>query len=76
MLPEKMQNAGEIFIPAKNSKEVSDIMSLNDSYGISKIKSLRKDLKENSVIDESQLTSTRQELQMQSIQMAKENRRR
>lgn len=76
MLPEKMQNAGEIFIPAKNAKEVSDIMSLNDGYGISKIKSLRKDLQENGVISESELTSTRQELQMKSIQMAKENRRR
>lgn len=76
MLPENMKNAGEVFIPARNAREASDIMSLNDGYGISKIKSLKKDLKENSVINESDLTSTRQELQMQSIQMAKENRRR
>jgi hypothetical protein len=76
MLPEKMQKAGEVFIPARNSKEASDVMSLNDAYGVSKIKSLKKDLKENGAVNESDLTSTRQELQMQSIQMARENRRR
>lgn len=75
MLPEKMQNAGEIFIPARNKKEAEDIMSLNDMQGLSKIKSLKKDLRERGSVEESQLTSTRQELQMQAAQMASESRR-
>lgn len=75
MLPENMKNSGEIFIPARNKKRAQDIMSLNEGGSIEKIKSLRSDLKQNSIVDESNLTSTRRELQMQAIQMQKENRR-
>lgn len=76
MLPDKMRDAGEIFIPARTKKEAEDIMSLNDGEAVSKIKSLKKDLQEYGSIEESQLTSTRRELQMQAVQMAKDNRRR
>ena len=76
MLPENMRNAGEIFIPARNAKEASDIMSLNSQEGLHKIKSLRRDLDREGAVEESQLTSTRRELQMQAVQMSKNNRRR
>jgi hypothetical protein len=76
MLPENMKNAGEIFIPARNAKEASDIMSLNNQQGLHKIKSLRRDLDREGAVEESQLTSTRRELQMQAVQMSKNNRRR
>ena len=69
-------NAGEIFIPAGNAKEASDIMSLNSQEGLHKIKSLKRDLDREGAVEESQLTSTRRELQMQAIQMSKNNRRR
>lgn len=76
MLPDNMKNAGEIFIPAKNPKEVSDIMSLNNPASLDKIKSLSRDLQREGAVEESQLTSTRRELQMQAVQMSKNNRRR
>lgn len=76
MLPENMKNAGEVFIPARNAKEASDIMSLNNQEAVHKIKSLRKDLEREGAVEESQLTSTRRELQMQAVQMSKNNRRR
>jgi hypothetical protein len=75
MLPDKMKGAGEIFIPARNSKEASDVMSLNDREALSRIKSLRKDLAEHGAVQESDLTSTRRDLQMQGLQMSKERRR-
>lgn len=71
MLPEKMGNAGEIFLPARNAKEAADIMSLNDMEAMSKIKSLNRDLKEHGELEESQLSSTRRELQMQAVQMSR-----
>lgn len=75
MLPKNMKNAGEIFIPATNRKQAEDIMSLNNMQAKAQIKSLRKDLNEHGTINDSDLTNTRQELQMQSIRMQKENRR-
>lgn len=76
MLPENLRNAGEVFIPARNAKQASDIMSLNGPESMGKIRSLQNDLKDNQAVDEANLTSTRRELQMQAIQMQKENRRR
>lgn len=76
LLPDKMSNAGEVFIPARNKQRASDIMSLNSIGSMDKIKSLKSDLKTNAVIDEADLTSTRRELQMEAIRMQKENRRR
>lgn len=76
MIPDKLKNAGEIFIPARNAKQAADIMSLNNAEGLSRIKSLRRDLEKEGAVEESQLTSTRRELQMQAIQMSKNNKRR
>ena len=76
MLPENMKNAGEIFIMAKNKKQAEDIMSLNGRESFEKINMLKHDLKQSSVVDEANLTSTRRELQMEAIRMQKENRRR
>lgn len=75
MLPEKMQNAGEIFLPARSKKEAEDVMSLNNGEGLARIKSLKKDLRERGSVEESQLSSTRRDLQMQALQMASEHRR-
>jgi hypothetical protein len=75
MLPDKMKDSGEIFLPAKSKKEASDIMSLNSPEAKARINSLKKDLRENGSMEESQLSSTRLDLQMQSLQMTKENRR-
>lgn len=75
MLPDKLKDAGEIFIPARNAKQAEDIMSLNNAEAKAKIKSLRSDLQKEGVVEESQLTSTRRDLQMQAIQMSKNNRR-
>ena len=63
-LPDKMSNAGEIFIPAKNLSDIKNIMNLNDTQGIKKIQSLERDLAKNGTVDESNLTSTKQEVQM------------
>lgn len=76
ILPDKMKDSGEVFIPARNAKEAQDIMSLNNAEAMSHIKSLKKDLQKHGVVEESQLTTTRRELQMQAIQMSKENKRR
>lgn len=75
ILPSNMKDAGEIFIPARNAKQAEDIMSLNNAEAKAKIKSLRGDLEREGVVEESQLTSTRRDLQMQAIQMSKNNRR-
>lgn len=75
MLPDNLKNSGEVFIPARTQKRAKDIMSLNESESLHKIRSLKQDLKENAIVNESDLTSTRRELQMQAIQMQKENRR-
>lgn len=75
MLPDKLKDAGEIFLPARSKKEASDVMSLNNIEAKARINSLKRDLKENGSMDEAQLSSTRLDLQMQSLQMAKENRR-
>lgn len=75
MLPDHMKNSGEVFIPTRNKRQAQDIMSLNAGESLSKIKSLKRDLSENSVVNESDLTSTRRELQMRAVQMQKENRR-
>lgn len=76
MLPGNMKNAGEVFIPARNQQQASDIMSLNNMSAQGKIKSLQSDLKTYGSVNESDLTSTRQEIQMEAIRLQKENRRR
>jgi len=43
---------------------------MNDGYGLAKIKSLAKDLKQHGAVEESNLTSTRQELQMAANSMS------
>lgn len=64
------KSAGEIFIPAKNKEDVAHITKMNDGYGLAKIKSLAKDLKQHGAVEESNLTSTRQELQMAANSMS------
>ena len=76
LLPENMKHAGEVFIPARNAKMAGDIMSLNNREASEHIKLLKLDLKDSGSVQEADLTSTRRELQMKSIQMQKENRRR
>lgn len=76
LLPENMRDAGEIFIPSRNAKMASDIMSLNNREAQEHIKMLKRDLKEGVSVQEADLTSTRRDLQMKAIQMQKENRRR
>jgi len=76
LLPENMKHSGEVFIPARNAKMASDIMSLNNREASDHIKLLKRDLKDSGSVQEADLTSTRRELQMKSIQMQKENRRR
>jgi len=71
MLPKNLKDAGEIFIPVRNEKQAQDVMSLNNAEAKSRINSLRKDLKREGIVEESQLTSTRRDLQMQAIQMRK-----
>lgn len=75
LLPQKMSNAGEVFIPSRNAKETSDILSLNDGYGRAKLKSLKKDLQTKGSLKECELTSSRQEIQMQAAKMASERKR-
>lgn len=75
LLPEKLSNAGEVFIPARNAKEVDDILSLNDGHGKAKLKSLKNDLKTRGSLKDSDLTSNRQEIQMQANRMAAERKR-
>ena len=76
MLPENMSNAGEIFIPVKNQQEQRDVLSLNDGAGKAKLKSLKHDLKTRGSLSESELTSTRQNIQMQAAEMSKHSNRR
>lgn len=71
MLPSKAQNAGEVFIPVKNKEEIKNVMSLNDGYGKNKINMLNKDLKTKGSVEDSQLTSTRLEVQMASAKMTR-----
>ena len=76
MLPEKMSNAGEVFIPVRNRKEAEDVMNLNDGAGKAKIRSLKKDLQTQGSLSDSKLTSTRQQIQMQAAEMSKHSNRR
>ena len=75
MLPKNMKNAGEIFIPARNTQEASDIMSLNNAQGKAKVRSLQNDIKHYGRIDDADLSDNVMTKQMQSIQMQKEKRR-
>jgi hypothetical protein len=75
LLPEKLSNAGEVFIPARNAKEVEDILSLNDAHGKAKLRSLKNDLKNRGSLKDSDLTSSRQEIQMQANRIASERKR-
>lgn len=75
MLPKNISSAGEVFIPAKNHQEVDDIISLNDIEGIHRMKSIKKDLETHGHLKESQLSDTRRDLQMKSVELARENRR-
>lgn len=63
-LPKNMPNAGEVFIPAKNSSDIKQITNLNDQQGIRKIQSLDRDLTKYGSVEESQLTTTKEEIQM------------
>lgn len=74
ILPQNLKDSGEIFIPVKNNRQAQDVMSLNNAEAKSRINSLRKDLKREGIVEESQLTSTRKDLQMQAIQMRKNRR--
>lgn len=75
MLPDNLKKAGEVFIPARNQKQASDIMSLNGMESKHKISSLKRDLEKHKVVDEANLTSTRKELQMEALRMQKDRRR-
>ena len=66
---EVVGDAGEVFIPARNKKEVEDIYNLNNAQAKAKIKSLKSDLKKHGSVNESDLSSTRRELQMKSNQI-------
>lgn len=71
MLPKNMKNAGEIFIPARNTQEASDILSLNNAQAQAKIRSLKNDLKHSSSINDSELTDNVLQKQMHTIQSQK-----
>ena len=75
MLPKNIKDSGEVFIPATNARQAEDVMNLNNRQAKAQINSLKNDLKQHGSVDESNLTHTRRELQMQSIRMQKENRR-
>ena len=76
MLPDNIGDAGEVFIPVRNQKEAQDVHNLNNPQGKAKLRSLKRDLDKHGSVNESDLSSTRRELQMQSNQMASQNRRR
>ena len=76
MLPKNVQNAGEVFIPARNQKQASDIMALNSAGAKGKIRSLQNDVNKHGKISDSDLTSTRNEIQMEALRQQKERRRR
>lgn len=75
MLSDKTKSAGELFLPARNKEEVKEILDLNNQQGKAKLKSLSNDLKTKGSVSASQLTSTRQEIQMQANKQASERRR-
>lgn len=76
MLPENMSGAGEVFIPVKNKREALDVMTLNDGAGKAKLKSLKRDLETRGSLSDVDLTSTRQQVQMQAAEMSKNSNRR
>ena len=65
---DKIQRAGEIILPARNKKEVEEILSLNNAEGKRRLKELSNDLKSGSKT-ESELTSVRKNIQMESNRM-------
>jgi hypothetical protein len=75
MLSDKTKSAGELFLPARNKEEVKEILDLNNQQGKAKLKSLSNDLKTKGSVSASQLTSTRQEIQMQANKQSSERRR-
>lgn len=75
LLPKNMQNAGEVFIPARNQKEIQDINSLNSGYAKAKVKALRQDLNQHGNVREEDLSSTKRELQMKALEEQKNRRR-
>lgn len=74
MLPKNAKDAGEVFIPVRNQQEAQNVYALNDAGAKAKIKSLKKDLDENGVLSDSQLTSTKREIQMQLNKMGNKRR--
>ena len=66
---DKIKNAGEIILPARNKKEVNEILALNNAEGKRALKDLSRDLKTGSKKD-SELTSVRQSIQMESNKMS------
>jgi len=66
LLPSKMSKAGEILIPATTREQIKNVYEMNDSRGKAKLKSLGRDLSSNGVLEDSQLTFNRREIQMES----------
>lgn len=74
LVPKNAQD-GEIFIPVKNQKEMSDVYSLNDGNAKRIISSTKKDLERKGVVKEVDRSSTRQQLKIMANNMASESRR-
>lgn len=64
LISDKTQGAGEVLIPVRNAQEAKDVSKLNTEFGRSKINSLHKDLKKHGAVKESDLSSTRKEINM------------
>lgn len=58
-------NAGEVFLPARNKKEVVEINKLNNAHGRRVLKSRASDLAKNGDLDEGQFSFIKQEKQME-----------
>ena len=76
MLPDNMQNAGEILIPVKSKREQENVLALNDTYGKSVLKSKKKQFAKGGTFNENELNHVKQEIHMEGLRQAKESRRR
>ena len=76
MLPDNMQNAGEILIPVKSKREQENVLALNDSYGKSVLKSKKKQFAKGGSFKENELNHVKKDIQMEGFRQAKESRRR
>ena len=73
-LSDRTSGAGEILIPARTKEQMKNVYDMNDARGKAKLRSLGRDLSSNGVLEDSQLTFNRREIQMESNQL--NNRRR